>query len=126
MVCEKVGSYDICIVQGSDTNDVELFLTEDDGSPIDLSTATARMQIRLSKSSKVVYDELTTENGRISVESFVEEGETFWKVVLKFPNGVTSNYSWLNGVYDLELVLGGLVDRVIEGSVVVNDEVTRE
>lgn len=123
------GVYDIEIEQGSDTNDIEIYPTEDDGSPIDLSGYTARLQIRPDVRSETLYDDLTTENSRIVIESFVENFEetptTFYKIIIKFPNETTSAYHWVTGVYDLELYSGTLVDRFLKGTVTTDREVTR-
>jgi len=120
-----VGVYDITIIQGSDNCDVSVVPTEDDDSPISLNGFTARMQIRDCVDSSTILDTLTTANSRITITSYVEDAETFWRVKLLFPSAITSAYTWENGVYDLELVQGTNVFRYLEGQVTVNKEVTR-
>ena len=122
----RVGVYNIEIIQGSDTNDVAIIPTYKK-EPISLEGFTARMEIRSEKDSSEVLDELTTENSRIEINSYVENSKTYWRLVLKFPNSTTTAYEFKRGVYDLEVVdSDSKVDRWIEGAVFVNKEVTRE
>ena len=120
-----VGIYNITILQGADTNDLEITPTEDDGTPIDLSTSTAGMQIRPTAKSSIIYDSLTTINARLVIESYVDDAVTYWRVVIKFPSATTSTYDWTDAVYDLELYTGSVTERLIEGTVTVSPEVTR-
>ena len=123
---EKVANYDLKIIQGSDTCDLVFVVTTDDGNPVNLTGYTARLQIRPNVNSDELFDDLSTENDRIILESFVEDGQTFWRVTCKFPHLVTTDYSFLKGVYDLELYKEGKVYRYLEGIVEVNKEVTRQ
>ena len=121
------GSYDIEIVQGSDTNDIEIVPTEDNDTPISLSGFTAAMHIREKVNSPTTLDVLTTANSRITITTYTEDGQTFYKITLKFPSATTILYTWDKAVYDLEIYNGGgAVDRLLEGCVIVNPEVTRQ
>lgn len=125
----KVAFMDLNIVQGADINDFSVIPTFDDDSPVDLSGFDARLQIRSSVDSSSILDELTTDNGRIVISSYVEDGDTFYSIDVKFPNEDTSSYDFLKGVYDLEIFKSGSpdtdVDRLLQGSVTVSREVTR-
>lgn len=59
--------YDIELDQGSDAV-IPFELYDASDTPLDLSGYTARMQIRPSVGSATISDELTTENGRLSIE----------------------------------------------------------
>ena len=84
-----------------------------------MDIATARMQLRPTIESETVSDELTTENERISLD----EGT----LVLSFPNATTSGMTAGVYAYDLEIVSSqGMVTRVMEGTVTIRPEVTRE
>ena len=106
------------IYQGSD-KEVELIVKSDGTNADNLTGYTARMMIRQSVRDDTILDELTTENGRIVITAL--EG----KVVLKFPSSVTEGYDFTRGVYDLELVSGAVVTRILQGDVEVDLEVTR-
>ena len=117
-----VGQYNITIVQGSD-KDITMTLKEDNGDLIDLSTYSARMQVRPTKTAQIIYDDLSTDNDRIEIDT------TDSKVILKFPNTITSAYDFKTAFYDLELYVGTdpiIVKRLLEGTFNVNKEVTRQ
>ena len=125
MVCsQKVGKFDIVVVQGSDTSDVSFYLLDDDGTPINFSTATAACHIRSQAGSSVLLDNLTTENDRISIVETDVDGVMVWLVTIKFPSIITSAYNFLSAWYDFELYMSGKVYRYLEGSVIVNPETT--
>lgn len=109
--------FDFELDQGADwVIPIELYDAED--NQMDLSGFTARMQIRASAGSGKVSDELTTENGRLSIE-----GGT---ITARWPNAVTTAMSAGRYVYDLEIVSAdGLVARVLEGNFILHREVTR-
>lgn len=107
---------DIHVDQGSDVRVPIAFI--DDFSELDLTGYTARMELRLSASSKRVVDRLTTENGRISIEKGT--------LTLFWSHEITESLSAGRYVYDLELVsAGGEVSRVLSGRVHVCKEVTQ-
>jgi hypothetical protein len=90
-----------------------------DGDPVDLTTFTARMQVREKYTSKVAVASLTTENGGIELGG--EEGT----INLYISDEDTSEIAAKNYVYDIELVSSGEVYRLLEGKFVVTPEVTR-
>lgn len=109
--------FDFELDQGADwVIPIELYDAED--KQMDLSGFTARMQIRASAGSGKVSDELTTENGRLSIEDGT--------ITARWPNAVTTAMSAGRFVYDLEIVSAeGLVARVLEGNFILHREVTR-
>lgn len=88
-----------------------------DDEPLDVSNYTAAMQLRPYPGAKKVYDELTTENGRLTVE-----GD---QITIKFPASVTGEYKFDKAVYDLYIKsMHGYQYRVAQGGVQVSREVT--
>ena len=110
--------YNIKLDQGSD---YALSITYKDptGNVVDLSGYTARMHVRQTYSTPSTIITLTTENGRI------ELGGANGTINLSIDAANTANLPISNAVYDLELVGGSSVNRLIEGKFVVNPEVTR-
>lgn len=109
--------YDIRLDQGSDVFfPIKLF--SEDESPADLKGFSARMQIRPTASSARVLDELSTSNGRITVE-----GNT---ITCFFSAAATSRMPGGASVYDLEIQsAAGYITRVLEGAFLLSREVTR-
>ena len=86
---------------------------------VDLTGWAARMQARRTVGDAVVLFELTTENGGIVLGNGT--------IDVKISAQDTATYSWKNGVWDLELIApDGTVTRLLEGSVSVSPEVTRD
>lgn len=115
------GKHNITIEQGS-TWTMTLTLYEDEAktTPLDLTGYTARMQIRSFKESSTILDEFTTENGGITIS-----GANSNIMTITASATDTEAYSFRTGVYDLEIVLSGVVARIMEGDVEVSFEVTR-
>jgi hypothetical protein len=87
--------------------------------PVDLTGARARMQVRDAPGGSVLL-ELTTENGGLALTA----GGT---IVREVSAADTAAFSWLKGVYDLEVEYpDGTVHRYFEGPVSVSQEVTRD
>jgi hypothetical protein len=112
------GRLDLTIQKGA-TFDRALTYQNADGTPKNLTGYTARMQIRDSAGGLAL--ELTTENGRISIDG--PNGRT----TLHLTASETSAITISSGVYDLELVSAEAtptVTRLVEGKVTVTSEVT--
>lgn len=119
-----LGVYDMvgrnAIPQGADW-DVPLRYLENN-TPVDLSTYTARMQVREDYDKPIIL-ELSTTSGTIIVGD--GSGGTA-NVTLKFKSGTTSALSKYSGIYDLELLSpSGLVLKFIEGKFSLRREVTK-
>ena len=82
----------------------------------DLTGYTAKMELRPYPKSEVVYDSLTTENGRLEIIDS--------DVAIYFPAKVTANYSFPKACYDLIIQFEGKQWRIAEGLIVFRKEVT--
>lgn len=112
------GIYHIQIEQGS-TFSRTITYKDSAGSAIDLSGYTARMQLRKNIEDTSNILELTTSNGRISL------GGVAGTVTLTIAASDTAALSAIEGVYDLELVSGDTVEKLLKGTFTVQREVTR-
>jgi hypothetical protein len=108
--------YPLTIEQGS-TFQVQ-FRWKVDGVIMNLTGATAKMQLRRSYSTPVVF-ELNTANSRILL------GGALGTVSLELSPEETEEIPSGNFVYDLEITTGGVVRKLIKGTVTVTPEVTR-
>ena len=111
------GLLDITIEQGA-TFDLAFVYEDGSGNPIDMTGMTARMQLRRQYNSPDALFELTTENGRIAID--VPTG-TITLNILAIETAILSG----SGVYDLELVNGAVVNRLLEGSYSICLEATK-
>jgi tRNA threonylcarbamoyladenosine modification (KEOPS) complex Pcc1 subunit len=111
------GQYDITVEQGSTFN-LTLVYKDQRGYVIDLTGYTARMQLRKTVTHGSADLELTTSNGRIAIDGAAG------KITLSIAAADTAGLSGA-GVYDLELVNGLIVQRILEGSYTISPEVTR-
>jgi hypothetical protein len=118
------GTYNILCEQGTTFTrvlTVEQPTTEDPTvfEPYDLTDHTARMQVRRTIDSSTVLVELTTENGRISIDGAAGE------ITLSMSDTVTASIT-SSGVYDLEIIDDSdNVSRVVQGLFTLSQEVTR-
>ncbi len=116
------GLYDLYIEQGATFTKI-ITWKDSAGDPIDLTGFVARMQIRQTISASAVLYSATTENGGITL------GGAAGTITITFPAADTAAFSFVTGVYDLELassaLAGAEVTRLLEGGVVVSKEVTR-
>lgn len=88
--------------------------------PVDLTTYTARMQIRDTVDSITTLVSLTTENGGITL------GGVAGTISLLITAAATAALTFGTAVYDLEVVTaGGIVTRLFSGAVALSKEVTR-
>ena len=111
--------YELNINQGSNLS-LEIALKNQDGTPLNLTGYTARMQLRSSYTSPEVVVELTTENGRIVITPLLGI------LRLLLDATTTAAIAAKNYVYDLETVSStGFVTRVLQGEAIVSPEVTR-
>ena len=118
------GNYNILCEQGSTFTRViaiEEPTIEDPETytPYNLTDHTARMQVRRTIESTNLIIELTTENGRISLDEL--GGVITLLITAEDTAQLTSS-----GVYDLEIIDNdGVVSRVIQGTFTLSQEVTR-
>ena len=106
-------------IQQGDTFAEQLDLRGADGLPIDLTGATARMQLRPYPSSPTVVIELSTVNGRLSIQPA-------GVIIMMLTASDTALLQPGAGVYDMKLTYAnGIVDTIIEGRYVIDPQVTR-
>jgi len=110
--------YDILTEQGSSLSRVVTY-TNSAGTPINLTGYTARMQVRPRASSSYAYLTLVGPGGGITLG-----GET-GTITILVDGSVTSAIPAGNYVYDLEVVHGEYVDKVMGGDFFLSAEVTR-
>lgn len=113
---KTVGQYDFVILQGATFSAIFTVKTGA-GVAWDLTGWTARMTIRDAKGGTSLLS-LTTANSRITL------GGAAGTVTLTISATDTAAITWTRGVYDLELVNGSTVYRILEGVITVNEEVT--
>jgi tRNA threonylcarbamoyladenosine modification (KEOPS) complex Pcc1 subunit len=111
------GLLDIEIEQGATFNLVFVYQDEN-GDAINLTGMTARMQLRRQYNSPTALLSLTTENNRITIDG------TLGKITLNISATDTASLIG-SGVYDLELINGSVVNRILEGSYKVCAEATK-
>jgi len=112
---------DLTIYKGSTFVKIIQWKTGTPAVAVDLTGCTARMQIRKNPCDSVVLDTLTTENNKIVITD-ARDG----KFEIRISAEISSAYSFISGVYDLELVFpNGTITRVIEGGLTAVPEVTK-
>ena len=77
------------------------------------------MQVREYTAATTTLLELTTENGRLTIT------EAQGIIAASVPAAITAALTFTRAVYDLEIVAGAVVTRVIQGVVDLSKEVTR-
>ncbi len=117
------GIYDLAVEQGSTYTRVFTWTTGgtgcNPGTPVDLTGYGAKMQIRSNVSSPTVLFEASTANGNIVL------GGTLGTITLTIPALDSAAWTFVTGVYDLELTMGVDATRLLQGKVAVSREVTR-
>lgn len=114
----SAGFYAITMDQGA-TFTLDLIYKDSAGQIIDLTNYTAAMQIRNSYESSTPVLSLTTSNGGISITG--NQGKISILATAIQTAAITAG----SYVYDLEITLGTVVSRIIQGPVNVVPEVTR-
>lgn len=112
------GTYNFTIYQGATFNRV-LTWKDSNNTAVNLTGYTARMMIRDCLESDAPFITLTTENGGITL------GGAAGTITLSISATATAAITQSQGVYDLELVTGSTVTRLLEGAVTISKEVTR-
>jgi hypothetical protein len=112
------GIYNATIDQGSIWN-VTLIYQDSDGDPVDLTNYTAAMQLRQNYNSTLADLTLTTENGGLTITPLTG---TIQVAATATQTGLLSSGFY---VYDLELMSGSNISRLIQGQITVAEQVTR-
>ena len=117
-----IAEADICIFQGATFNQTLFYETGEPSAPVNLAGFTAKMHIRSKPESKALILELSTTNGRITLNYLGNNGA----IRLFISATDTANHSVCDkAVYDLELYLGSVTTRILQGNVIISPEVTR-
>jgi len=109
------GKYNMICPQGT-TFTKQLTWTVDD-IPVDLTTYTARMQVREKYTSPTTVINLNSQN--------ITLGGDEGTILITISSDVTTAVFPKEYVYDLELVSSSVVTRLLEGKFIVTPEVTR-
>lgn len=111
------GIYDITIEQGA-TFQMNLTWKDSTGSPVNISGYSARMQVR---------ENYEAEDTLVSLVSpaDITLGGALGTIAITIAASATQNLQLEEGVYDLELVNGATVTRLIQGKATISREVTR-
>lgn len=112
----SAGRYDITIEQGA-TYAQTFTWTDDAGDPVNLTGYTARMKIKTAKGATANIASLTDAAG-------ITLGGAAGTIAVTLTATVTAAYTFKRAVYDLELVNGDTVTRLLEGDVILSKEVT--
>lgn len=112
------GTYNIVCDQGSTLSRV-ITWKNSSGTPINLTSYTARMQVRDGYSATSSLLSLTTENGGITL------GGALGTITLVASATDTAALTPDQYVYDLEMITGSTVTRLLQGTFIVTPEVTR-
>jgi hypothetical protein len=114
----SAGIYNDILDQGA-TYQLVVAYKNDDGTPVNLSGFQAFMQLRENYQSAVADLTLSTVNGAITINGPL--GEITIQATATQTAALLADYY----VYDLELVNGPAVTRLLQGQITVNSEVTR-
>lgn len=112
------GIYNFIMDQGS-TYTVQLVYNDPNGNPINLTGYTAKMQLRLQYGDPVAALTLSTDVGG----GIVIDGPT-GTINITATDEQTLVLEPTFYVYDLDLITGGTITRLIQGQVTVRPEVT--
>lgn len=109
------GKYNILIQQGADFAQTITLKDSVLGTPVDLTGATIRGMVRVAYTDAAPQCSFTVENTDLVNGQFT----------IKIPSATTTTLSFDVGVYDVEVqYASGIVDRVLQGKVVLSPEVT--
>ncbi len=97
----------------------EIFWKDERKQPVDLTGYTARMQVRARTDASTTIVELTTANSKITLTP------STGKIALTISASDTASLAAGTYLYDLEMVNGSAVYRLLEGKFEVYAEVTR-
>ena len=123
------GRYSFVIEQGATTN-LQINWTDSSGSAIDLTGYHSRMQIRPGVESDVVFLSLSSslESDGTGINLSGSNGETplqSGSLAIYISADSTEDLNFNEAYYDLEMVNGSEVTRLLEGKVKLSKNVTR-
>ena len=107
--------------QGSDYA-IPLRLQDSAGTPLNLAGYSAQMQIRRTAGACQTIDDLTSEGEAPRIKIDAKVG----KITLNFSHEITEKWPSGSMVYDIEITSpAGQITRILQGSISVSAEVTR-
>ena len=112
------GKYNFTILQGA-TFGFSVKWEDTNGNDIDLTDCNARMQIRYGNHNGEIAVDLTSENEGISIDLIKNT------INIRISAEQTEKIKPISCVYDLEIVKGNTVTRLLEGKVKISAEVTK-
>jgi hypothetical protein len=123
------GRYSFVIEQGATTN-IQINWTDASGSAIDLSGYHSRMQIRPGVQSDTIYLSLSSslESDGTGINLSGSNFETplqSGSMAIYISADTTTDLDFNEAYYDLEMVNGSVVTRLLEGKVKLSKNVTR-
>ena len=123
------GTYSFTIEKGATTN-LQINWTDSSGSAIDLTGYHSRMQIRPGVESDVVFLSLSSslESDGTGINLSGSNGETplqSGSLAIYISADSTEDLNFNEAYYDLEMVNGSEVTRLLEGKVKLSKNVTR-
>jgi hypothetical protein len=125
------GKYNFTIEQGTTTK-FEVQYNDDDGTPIDLTSYQCRMQIRSDYADfdstlyATLSSSLAVDGTGLNLQGVDgSKALTSGSIGVIISSTVTETFDFDEGVYDLELVTGTNVTRLLQGKVKISREVTR-
>ena len=111
------GKHNLNIEQGASFS-VQFTWKDGEHNPIDLTDYSAKLQIRASKEATAIIHEADDSDGLVL-------GGEAGTILFTIPTADTTDFTFDNAVYDLELTLNGETTRLIEGRVFLSKEVTK-
>ena len=123
------GKYNFIVEQGSQ-HEVTFVYKDNASSPIDLTGKRVRMAVKDHITDTVFVYRATSDSTADTDYSDhfdipTQSGDDVGKFTLTIPSSVTDDFTFNQGVYDLELVsTGNVVERIIEGKFKVKPQVT--
>jgi hypothetical protein len=111
------GIYDITIEQGA-TFQLSLTWKDSNDAPVDLTGYSARMQVRETYESEETLVSLTSPGDMVL-------GGVLGTILITIQPAVTSVLPLVEGVYDIEMIAGSVIYRLLQGKATISREVTR-
>tara|TARA_R100000278_G_scaffold116263_1_gene95531 strand:+ start:315 stop:677 length:363 start_codon:yes stop_codon:yes gene_type:complete len=118
----SAGNYDFEIEQGA-TLTLNLSYKDSNGSVINLSSGyTARMKIKDGPDGSVIASTESSDSPNNTISIVL--GSSGNNIVVTINATTTAGFNFDKAMYDLELVSGSVVDRVLEGRVTLDKSVS--
>ena len=126
------GSYSFTIEQGA-TTDVELVYKDSDSNPVDLTDYSAKMQLKNSVGGSTTYLTLSSSlqadgtglNLSGSGGNPASKPRSSGSIRIYISHATSSTLTFGTAVYDLEIVAGVTVSKLLKGRFEVEAEVTK-